>query len=350
MSETYDPTAGVITDYSGMLPLPVMNFNTSTNSIIFNNPIAASGGFTSATAGSSLIFSDNVIFNNSAIFGDSAQVPPTSIPDNPTNLYLPTIASGGVIQTTDILVCNSTVSQFYCGTLTSHFYNDLYVDGNIINTNLSTLLNNISSNSNSSISSLSSIYQPIGSYALTSAITSLSSIYQRVGSYALTSAITGLSSIYQRVGSYITSSTLTSTLSSYALSSSLSAYQTVANMSNYITSSTLTSSLSSYALSSSLSGYQPKAWLSANIAVDGTPISLGGVSGIANVNHTMGSGIYAIFYSTPAPTVPSACFVQIRSSTGFINFSGVGLNSIVATTFSVAGANTDKAFSIMVFL
>ena len=165
--------------------------------------------------------------------------------------------------------------------------------------------------------------------------------------------MTSLSSIYQSISNmvnYVTSTTLTSTLSSYALSSSLNAYQTVANMANYITSSTLTSTLSSYALSSSLSGYQPKAWLSANIAVDGTPISLGGVSGIANVNHTAGSGIYAIFYSTPAPTVPSACFVQIRSATGFINFSGVGLNSIVATTFSTSGVNTDRAFSIMVFL
>ena len=141
--ETYDPTAGVITDYSGMLPLPVMNFNTTTNSIIFNNPIAASGGFTSATAGSSLIFSENIIFNNSAIFGDSAQVPPTSIPDNPTKLYLPTIASGGVIQTTDLLVCNSTVSQFYCGTLISQFCTDMYVNGNLIKTRLSIISNSI---------------------------------------------------------------------------------------------------------------------------------------------------------------------------------------------------------------
>ena len=70
----------------------------------------------------------------------------------------------------------------------------------------------------SSISALSSIYAPIGSYASQADIEALSSVYQPIGSYLsaddLSSAISGLSSVYASIDA----------LSSYALSSSLSLY------------------------------------------------------------------------------------------------------------------------------
>ena len=54
---------------------------------------------------------------------------------------------------------------------------------------------------------------------LSTLVTTGTNLFQPSGSYALTSAITGPSSIYQTItnmSSYITSSTLTSNLSSYA--------------------------------------------------------------------------------------------------------------------------------------
>ena len=120
--ETYDPTAGIIEDYTTMPKLPVLDYNSTTNSIIFNTPIVPNLGIAGASVGSTLIFSESAQFQNYLnTFGDYTQVPPTTIPDNPGYLYLPAIASGGVLQTTDLLVCNSTVSQFYCSTSISHF-------------------------------------------------------------------------------------------------------------------------------------------------------------------------------------------------------------------------------------
>ena len=151
MSDDFDPTAGIIvySDYSAMTKIPTIDFNSTTGSIIFNNPIVPSVGITGVSAGSTLVFSQTAQFQNYVnSFGDYTQVPPTAIPDNPGYVYLPAIASGGVLQTTDILVCNSTISQFYCGSFKTHFYTDVTIDGNIINTSLSNIINNISSLSN----------------------------------------------------------------------------------------------------------------------------------------------------------------------------------------------------------
>ena len=139
MSDDFDPTAGIISydDYTYMSKLPTIDFNITTGSLIFNNSITPSAGISGASAGSTLIFSESVQFQNYVnSFGDYTQVPPTAIPDNPGYIYLPAIASGGVLQTTDILVCNSTISQFYCGSFKTHFYTDVTIDGNIINTGL----------------------------------------------------------------------------------------------------------------------------------------------------------------------------------------------------------------------
>ena len=149
-----------------MTKLPTIDVNITTGNLIFNNSITPSAGISGASAGSTLIFSESVQFQNVNSFGDYTQVPPTSIPDNPSCVYLPAIASGGVLQTTHILVCNSTINHFYCGSFKTHFYTDVTIDGNTINTGLTHIINNISTNSN--IGSLSTVYQPIGSYALQS--------------------------------------------------------------------------------------------------------------------------------------------------------------------------------------
>ena len=121
MSDDFDPTAGIIAyeDYTTMTKLPILDFNSTTGSLIFNNPIVPSVGITGVSAGSTLIFSQTAQFQNYVnSFGDYTQVPPTSIPDIPGYVYLPTIASGGVLQTTDILVLASF--------LTLHGANETY--------------------------------------------------------------------------------------------------------------------------------------------------------------------------------------------------------------------------------
>ena len=77
--DTYDPTAGIIEDYTGMQPLPVLNCNTTTNSTMFNNPIVPSSGIAGASMGSTLIFSESAQFQNYLnTFGDYTQVPPNN--------------------------------------------------------------------------------------------------------------------------------------------------------------------------------------------------------------------------------------------------------------------------------
>ena len=54
MSDDFDPTAGVIVydNYSTMTKIPTIDFNSTTGSIIFNNPIVPSVGITGVSAGS----------------------------------------------------------------------------------------------------------------------------------------------------------------------------------------------------------------------------------------------------------------------------------------------------------
>ena len=66
MSDDFDPTAGVIVydNYTTMTKLPILDFNSTTGSLIFNNPIVPSVGITGASVGSTLIFSQSVQFQN----------------------------------------------------------------------------------------------------------------------------------------------------------------------------------------------------------------------------------------------------------------------------------------------
>ena len=44
MTDTYDPSIGVILDYSAMTPLPIIKYDSETNAIVFNNPIVPAVG------------------------------------------------------------------------------------------------------------------------------------------------------------------------------------------------------------------------------------------------------------------------------------------------------------------
>ena len=43
-----NPLDGVVTDYSGITPIPVIQYDSSSNAIIFDNPVQTSSGIASS--------------------------------------------------------------------------------------------------------------------------------------------------------------------------------------------------------------------------------------------------------------------------------------------------------------
>ena len=142
--------------------------------------------------------------------------------------------------------------------------------------------------------------------------------------------------------------------------SNLSIYQTIANMASYLLSATATTTyqtiagMSSYLTTAAASTtYQPKAWISANINADGTVASTGGTCVLTNASVSKtGTGTYIITYGQTAPTTPSACFVQMRNSTGFMNYSGLSATQVTVQTYNTATTPVlnDKQFTVLVFV
>jgi hypothetical protein len=100
----YDPTAGVITDYSQITKAPTMEYNENNNSIIFNNPIIPQSGIRSSS-NNTLTFSYPVVFDStiSVRYVNPSQFVPLYLPYDPTNINIPIVASSGTIQTTDLM-------------------------------------------------------------------------------------------------------------------------------------------------------------------------------------------------------------------------------------------------------
>ena len=48
MSEELLPPEGLIIDYSNMAPMPVLNYDSSNNTLVFNNPIETVSGLSTA--------------------------------------------------------------------------------------------------------------------------------------------------------------------------------------------------------------------------------------------------------------------------------------------------------------
>ena len=143
--EDYDPTAGVIADYSQIEKVPIMEYDQINDSIIFKNKINPEIGIT-ASSTNNLSFASPVVFDSSISvgFSDPTQFIPTPLPTDPLNLNIPSIASLGTIQTTDLMVAKNGVMQLYADFTGTHMYGNLTVDGNIINSNLTDQINNIS--------------------------------------------------------------------------------------------------------------------------------------------------------------------------------------------------------------
>ena len=63
MSEEVLPPTGLIMDYSNMTPMPVIKYNTTSNALIFDNPVQTSSGIASSDQ-APLAFNSPAKFNN----------------------------------------------------------------------------------------------------------------------------------------------------------------------------------------------------------------------------------------------------------------------------------------------
>ena len=139
---------GVITDFSGMTPIPVINYNSTNNTMVFNNPIQTVSGVSSA-ANAPLVFNSQAQFRQAVQVGilNDSQFTPMPLPDAPGTLNIPMLATNGTIQATDIMVAKDGVMKFYCDKDNASFVGDLKV-GNSLNTLSSTVLGNLTVNGN----------------------------------------------------------------------------------------------------------------------------------------------------------------------------------------------------------
>jgi hypothetical protein len=55
-----DQTNGVVLDYSQMTPLPIIKYDSTSNAIVFNNPIVPSNGFAAQDVEHNLEFASPV--------------------------------------------------------------------------------------------------------------------------------------------------------------------------------------------------------------------------------------------------------------------------------------------------
>jgi len=138
-----DQTDGVVLDYSHMTPLPIIKYDSLSNAIVFNNPIVPASGLASQDLTHNLEFASPAVFDQTVAIGDQTSFIPMPIPTHPTDLNIPSLQSTGTIQTTDLLVAKDGVMSFYVDSSGTRVYGDISIDGNIVNTNLTNMINNI---------------------------------------------------------------------------------------------------------------------------------------------------------------------------------------------------------------
>ena len=128
MSEESPPTEGLVIDYSGMTPIPIITYNSTNNTMEFNNPIQTVSGSSTAEY-TPLIFRSQAQFRKAVQIGilNEAQFTPMPLPDDPATLNIPMLATNGTIQATDIMVEKDGVMKFYCDKDNAKIIGDLKV-------------------------------------------------------------------------------------------------------------------------------------------------------------------------------------------------------------------------------
>ena len=126
-----------------MTLMPVLTYNASHNTLVFNNPIQTVGGVSTAEY-TPLVFRSQAQFRKAVQIGilNEAQFTPMPLPDDPATFNIPMLATNGTIQATDIMVAKDGVIKFYCDKDNATFIGDLKV-GNDLNTLSARVLNNL---------------------------------------------------------------------------------------------------------------------------------------------------------------------------------------------------------------
>ena len=127
MSEP-SPNEGIVTDNSGMTPIPILTYDNTTNTMVFNNPIQTVDGVSSAEY-MPLVFKSQAQFRKAVQIGilSDSQFTPMPLPDDPATLNIPMLATNGTIQATDNMVAKDGVMKFYCDKDNATFVGDLEV-------------------------------------------------------------------------------------------------------------------------------------------------------------------------------------------------------------------------------
>ena len=128
MTEELSPPEGLTIDSSNMTPMPVLHYNSTNNTLVFNNPIQTVGGVSSA-AYTPLVSKSQAQFRKAVQIGilNEAQFTPMHLPDDPATLNIPMLATNGSIQATDIMVAKDGVMKSYCDKDSATCIGDLQV-------------------------------------------------------------------------------------------------------------------------------------------------------------------------------------------------------------------------------
>ena len=93
---------GIVSDFSGMTPIPIITYDTANNTMVFNNPIQTTSGSQSSTFNAS-----HVDFNESISVGYSdiiKQWSPMPSPISPSSFFYPEVNVKNSIQTGELMV------------------------------------------------------------------------------------------------------------------------------------------------------------------------------------------------------------------------------------------------------
>ena len=111
MSES--PPQGLVIDYADMTAIPVIQYDSTSNAIIFDNPVQTTGGIASSDQ-TPLSFNSPAVFNSGISTGvnaDFSQFVPMPLPSDPMSLNIPAINSMGTIQATDLMIATGGVMK-----------------------------------------------------------------------------------------------------------------------------------------------------------------------------------------------------------------------------------------------
>ena len=100
---TESDIGGAILDYTQMTPVPIIRYDSSTNAIVFNNPIVPASGFAAQDVEHNLEFASPAVFDQTVAVGDQSSFVPMPIPTHPTDLNIPALQSTGTIQTLSLI-------------------------------------------------------------------------------------------------------------------------------------------------------------------------------------------------------------------------------------------------------